>query len=111
MYSGQATGMITMYNNIPEMVVALPPSSDTVRTQLVTQGQAYPDLGVLLILGNSASVVGTSSHEITHILNHRAADSVYRSLPSWLDEGLAEYGNSSPSLTYDKALELSLIHI
>ena len=99
---------VTMYNNIPEMVVALPPSSDTVRTQLVTQGQAYPDLGVLLILGNSASVVGTSSHEITHILNHRAADSVYRSLPSWLDEGLAEYGNSSPSLTYDKALEYAI---
>ena len=99
---------VTMYNNIPEMVVALPPSSDTVRTQLVTQGQAFPDLGVLLILGDSSSVVGTSSHEITHILNHRAGDSVFRRLPSWLDEGLAEFGNLNPSLTYDKALEYAI---
>jgi len=100
--------IVTMYNNIPEMVIALPPSSDTVRTQLVTEGQAFPDLGVLLVLGNSSSVAGTASHEITHILNHRAADSVFRRLPSWLDEGLAEYGNINSSSTYDKALEYAI---
>ena len=99
---------VTMYNNIPDMVIGLPPSSTTVRTQLVTQGQAFPDLGVLLVLGNSSSVIGTSSHEITHILNHRAADSVFRKLPSWLDEGLAEYGNITQSTTYENALNYAI---
>ena len=50
------------------------------------------------------SVRGTTSHEVTHVITHRAGDSSFRKVPQWLDEGLAEYGNLQPGDTYDKAL-------
>ena len=42
---------VTMYNNVAEMLGALPPSSSTIRSELITEGQAYPDIGTLLVLG------------------------------------------------------------
>ena len=45
---------------------------------------------------------------MTHILNYRAGHSVFRRLPSWLHEGLAEYGNVDPGFSYDVALEFAV---
>ena len=99
---------VTMYNNVKEMLEALPPGSSTIRRELITEGQAFTDLGTLLVLGGGRGATGTASHELTHILNHRAGDSVGRSVPSWLDEGLAEFGNVAPGFSYDIALEFAL---
>lgn len=99
---------VTMYNNVKEMLEALPPGSSTIRRELVTEGQAYTDIGTLLVLGGGRLSEGTASHEVTHILTHRAGDSVLRSVPAWLDEGLAEYGNIVPGFSYDVALEFAI---
>lgn len=99
---------VTVYNNVKEMLGALPPGSATVRTELVTEGQAFSDVGTVLVLGGGQLALGTASHELTHILTHRAGDSVFRGLPSWLDEGLAEYGNVDPGFSYDVALEFAI---
>ncbi len=99
---------VTMYNNIKEMLEALPPGSSTIRRELITEGQAFTDLGTLLVLGGGRGATGTASHELTHILNHRAGDSSFRGIPSWLDEGLAEFGNVAPGFSYDIALEFAL---
>jgi len=99
---------VTMYNNVAEMLGALPPSSSTIRSELITEGQAYPDIGTLLVLGGGRMSRGTASHEVTHILVHRAGDSVFSSVPSWLNEGLAEFGNVSPSFSYDVALDFAV---
>ena len=99
---------VTMYNNVKEMLEALPPGSTTIRRELITEGQAFTDIGTLLVLGGGRGASGTASHEATHILTHRAGDSVARRVPAWLDEGLAEYGNVSPSFSYDIALEFAL---
>ena len=97
----------TMYNNRREMLDALPPGSTTIRRELITEGQAFTNLGTLLVLGGRGDV-GTASHEVTHILTHRAGDSAARRVPSWLDEGLAEFGNQYPSFSYDIALEFAM---
>ena len=99
---------VTMYNNVKEMLAALPPGSTTIRRELIVEGQAFTIFGTLLVLGGGRGAKGTASHEVTHILTHRAGDSVVRNVPSWLDEGLAEYGNIDPGFSYDIALEFAL---
>ncbi len=97
----------TMYNNVKEMLEALPPGSTTIRRELITEGQAFTNLGTLLVLGGRGDT-GTAAHEVTHILVHRAGDSAARRVPSWLDEGLAEFGNLYQSISYDIALEFAM---
>ena len=99
---------VTMYNNVKEMLDALPPGSTTIRRELITEGQAFTNVGTLLVLGGGRGAKGTVSHEVTHILTHRAGDSIVRNIPPWLDEGLAEYGNIDPGFSYDIALEFAL---
>ena len=99
---------VTMYNNRLEMLEALPPGSTTIRRELITEGQAFANIGTLLVLGSGRLARGTASHEMTHILTHRAGDSAFRSVPAWLDEGLAEYGNVDPSLSYTVAVEFAI---
>ena len=99
---------VTMYNNVKEMLEALPPGSSTIRRELITEGQAFTQIGTLLVLGGGRQAKGTASHEVTHILVHRAGDSSARSIPSWLNEGLAEFGNIDPGVSYDIALEFAM---
>ena len=95
---------ITMYNNWPEMREALPPASEVTRRELITEGQAHSPEGVLLVLGGAPRASGIASHEVTHILVHRAGEGSLGRVPSWLNEGLAEFGNIQPGESYDRAL-------
>ncbi len=99
---------ITMYNNWPEMRGALPPSSVVMRRELITEGQAHSEEGVLLVLGGSRRARGVAAHEATHILVHRAGEGVLGAVPSWLNEGLAEYGNFDPGESFDRALAFAI---
>lgn len=98
---------VTLYNNKLEMVRAQPPRSAAIARNTTTLGQAFASEGVLLVLGNR-DARGTASHEITHILVHRAADSPGRSIPAWLNEGLAEFGNLDSGPEFDIALEFAI---
>ena len=99
---------VTMYNNVKEMLEALPPGSTTIRRELITEGQAFVRVGTLLVLGGGRLAEGTASHEVTHILSHRAGDGVLRSVPSWLGEGLSEFGNLFQGFSYSIALEFAI---
>ena len=94
---------VTVYDSWNEMRRAIPPSSAVFDRHLITEGQAFTQVGTLLVLG-SRSASGTASHEMTHIIVHRAGEGVSRKVPSWLHEGLAEYGNVDPGRSYDNAL-------
>ena len=95
---------IIAYNNYRHMQAALPPRAQTVREGLITQGQAFTDIRVLLVLGTDPTIEGIASHEVTHVLVDDAAGRAYTILPAWLNEGLAEFGNVAPSESYDNAL-------
>ena len=99
---------VTMYNNVSEMLGGMPPGSSTIRRELITEGQAFTKIGTLLVLGGGRLSEGTASHEVTHILVERAAGSIYGNIPSWLNEGLAEFGNLSPSFSYDVAVDFAV---
>jgi len=104
----EETIRVTMYNNAKEMLAALPPRSKAISRELITEGQAFPEIGTLLVLGGGRMAAGTASHEVTHILVHRAGDSIFRQVPPWLNEGLSEYGNIDPGPAYDIALDFAI---
>ena len=49
---------VTMYNNVKEMLDALPPGSTTIRRELITEGQAFTNFGTLLVLGGGRRAKG-----------------------------------------------------
>ena len=99
---------IVAYSNYRDMARALPFRSQTVREELQTEGQAYANERVLLVLASEATVSGVASHEFTHILVAEAAGRGRDRVPSWLNEGLAEYGNIDPTPHYDWALNYAI---
>ena len=99
---------VTMYNNNKEMLEALPPRSAAFGRELITEGQAFTEVGTLMMLGGGTLAKGTASHEVTHIIVARAGDSIFRDIPPWLNEGLAEFGNVDPGYSYDIALDFAI---
>ena len=99
---------IVSYNNYRHMVVALPFRSSAVSQDLQAQGMAFSDERVLLIHAFDPTVTGTVSHEFTHILVAEAAGGSSATVPSWLNEGLAEYGNIDKTDEYDAALRYGI---
>ena len=96
------------YNNYRHMASALPFRSQAVSEGLQTQGMAFSNERVLLVHGFDPTVTGTVSHEFTHLLVGEAAGSAISQVPSWLNEGLAEYGNIDPTDDYDAALRYGI---
>jgi len=96
---------IVIYNNVRDMGAALPFVSQGTRSGLITEGQASFNQRVVLVLADDTFVRGVASHEFTHILLYEAADPVGSRLPSWVHEGVAEYGNLESSGVYDQYLQ------
>ena len=69
---------------------------------------AFADERVLLIHGYDPTVTGTVSHEFIHLLVAEAAGGTAAAIPSWLNEGLAEYGNIDQTDDYDAALRYGI---
>ncbi len=93
---------VTLYANNADMIGAVQARSATISRELITEGQAFASENVVLVLAGTRDL-GTASHEITHILVGRASGS--SGVPAWLNEGLAEYGNQDPTVSYDRFLE------
>ncbi len=98
---------VTVFNNQVEMLEAQQRRSGATTRRTATLGQASTEEGVLIMIADRNSI-GTASHEVMHILIHRAGDSPFRNVPAWLDEGLAEYGNIDSGLEYDIALSFAV---
>ena len=91
--------VVTLYNNNAEMIGAVSARSATISRELITEGQAFFDHSVVLVLSGSRDI-GTLTHELTHILVGRAAGGSTALVPLWLNEGLAEFGNLDKGLSY-----------
>jgi hypothetical protein len=95
---------IVTYTDYRHMADALPFRAQAVQERLITQGMAFNEERVLLVHGFDSTYVGTTSHEFTHLLVADAAGRAVGRVPSWLNEGLAEYGNVEASEDYDQYL-------
>ena len=96
---------IMMYNNTAEMLGALSARSSAISRELITEGQAFGEQNVVLLLGNGRRAGGTISHELVHVLLQRATANSNLPVPLWMNEGLAEYGNVDQGIAYDRFLE------
>ena len=98
--------VMTLYNNNAEMIEAVVARSLASSRELITEGQAFDSESVVLVLAGRSDI-GTATHEMTHILVARAANSS-GSVPLWLNEGLAEYGNLDKTVSYERFLEWAI---
>ncbi len=96
---------IIMYNNTAEMLGALAARSSAISRELITEGQAFGEQNVVLLLGNGRRAGGTISHELVHVLLSRATANSSLPVPLWMNEGLAEYGNVDQGIGYYRFLE------
>lgn len=92
--------VMTLYNNNAEMIGAVVARSLATSRELITEGQAFDSESVVIVLAGRSDI-GTATHEMTHILVARAAGS-RGSVPLWLNEGLAEYGNIDQTVSYQQ---------
>lgn len=92
------------YNHPAQMASALPYQPKAVQAELLVQGQAWYEYGVLLMLAGDPQADGVACHELTHMLVSEATREAFVRVPSWLNEGLAEYGNINPGYSYDIVL-------
>ena len=99
---------IVTYRNYQDMSGALPFRSRATSEQLITQGMAFSEERVLLVHGRDSTYEGTTSHEFTHLLVADATGRAISRVPSWLNEGLAEYGNMENSDDYDQYLRRAI---
>ncbi|MCS7206858.1 MAG: peptidase MA family metallohydrolase [Dehalococcoidia bacterium] len=95
---------VVVYTTYRDMLPALPPTSRTVRTQLVTEGTTFADQGVIVMLASGPAVRGIASHEAMHFLLDAALANRRLPIPVWFNEGIAEMGNLAPTTEYDQAL-------
>ncbi len=99
---------IVAYSNYRDMIRGLPFRSQAVSQDLQTEGMAFNEERVLMVLASEANVTGVASHEFTHIVIAEAAGVGYSAMPAWLFEGLAEYGNIDQTPQYDLALRYAV---
>lgn len=88
---------LTVYNSVTAMREALPPRSAVQEETLVTEGVSFCDTGVVLLLGGNPELEGVAVHETVHFLMRFAVGGGARTVPAWLNEGLAEYAIPTPS--------------
>ena len=104
---------IVVYSDYDDMRDALRPSSQVAARQLRTLGQAFANERTLLVDGSSDLFSGdntltTAAHEFTHLLVADAAGSAYRSIHTWLNEGLAVYSEQNPDSQFDSFLNAAI---
>jgi hypothetical protein len=93
---------IWIYDSYEDMLPALVQRSEAHAQRVIVLGERVSSDTVLL-QGEGAG--DTLRHELTHIVTHVAGEGPYGSLPTWLDEGTAMYGQSEPGEGYTSALD------
>ncbi len=84
---------VWIYDSTEDMRPALQARSESYESQIITAGVRVAS-NTVLVLGNAS--FDTLRHELTHIVTKQAGESAFGSLPAWLDEGTAVYGQSDP---------------
>ena len=83
---------VWIYDSTDDMQPALQSRSETFESQITTAGVRVAS-NTVLVLGPAS--FDTLRHELTHIVTKQAGESAFGSLPAWLDEGTAVYGQSN----------------
>src|SRR3990172_5361953 len=91
---------VWIYESREDMRPALQPRSETYQESVTTRGTRVATDTVLMV-GNDD--LGTLKHELTHVVTAQAGESPFGTMPWWLDEGTAVYGQGDPGGFADAA--------
>ncbi len=92
---------IYLYANSPDLLGSM------LYPQEWTGGVAFTEFGVISIGISAANLAWGKTameHELTHLVIHQMTFNPYSGLPTWLDEGLAMYNQSSVDFSFVNAL-------
>ncbi len=84
---------VWIYDNVDDMRPALQRRSETYDASVITAGVRVAS-DTVLVLGNVS--FDTLKHELTHVVTAAAGESPFGTLPAWLDEGTAVFGQDDP---------------
>src|SRR5207249_191023 len=98
---------VMLYNTPSELIGAQRPEASATRAQEILRvGVAYAGEDVVQVFGGSTlGALDTARHEITHLFEHWAAGN---SIPTWIDEGLAVWGQNDPGPEYRNSLNRAI---
>jgi len=98
---------VVVYPNESAGELAQRPRGGSFDSQVVTGGaRVAPDL--LHIYDSLGGFVDVTRHEAGHLVTKVAGDGPFTTIPSWLDEGVAVYSQTSPGSGYLGALEAGI---
>jgi hypothetical protein len=81
------------YDSVEDMRPALARRSEAYESRVITAGVRVAT-NTVLVLGNVS--FDTLRHELTHVVTAQAGESALGTMPAWLDEGTAVYGQEDP---------------
>jgi hypothetical protein len=84
---------VWIYKDVEDMRPALARRSDTYEASVITAGVRVAT-DTVLVLGNAS--FSTLRHELTHVVTAAAGESALGTMPAWLDEGTAVFGQRDP---------------
>lgn len=83
-----------IYNTRSDGELAFPPQSSTLTRERIFQGFAFPEWSIFLGIGLQTDLI---IHEVSHLLVGQFVSSPGATVPSWVDEGFANYVASQGS--------------
>lgn len=95
---------VWVYDSVEDMRPALQPRSETYEASVITAGVRVAT-DTVLVLGNAS--FDTLKHELTHVVTAAAGEGPFGTLPAWLDEGTAVYGQDDPG-GFEDAVEQAI---
>jgi hypothetical protein len=95
---------VWIYDSASDMRPALARRSATFEQSIITAGVRVSS-DTVLVLGNVS--FDTLRHELTHVVTAVAGESALGSLPAWLDEGTAVYGQGDPG-SFESAVDRAI---
>jgi len=95
---------VWIYDSVSDMRPALARRSATFEQSIITAGVRVSS-DTVLVLGNVS--FDTLRHELTHVVTAVAGESALGSLPAWLDEGTAVYGQGDPG-SFESAVKRAI---
>jgi Peptidase MA superfamily len=98
---------VILFSDENESSKARPPTSGKFDATTTTCGTKVT-IDIVLVIPQSCGTsdkTDTLRHEFTHIINQTAGESAFGKLPSWIDEGTAVYGQSTPGEGFSGAFQ------
>lgn len=99
---------VFVYGNKLDMDGALPFQSAASSAGLITEGEAFSAVDLVMILGSDPDVGPTTAHELTHLITDQLTSNAFSGIPAWLNEGLSMWAEGELRAANRRALNAAI---